>query len=144
MTTDTAAREKARRIAAQRVRALVLNWPPTSLELQNALVEEIIAAEQRGREAAVPAWQPIETAPRDGTRFLSVAPLTGAVVVIHRHDVGGLYECWVDDCTTPFAYRQPSVWQPLPAAPQPKEPPRFSEVRFTQNGNATSKESDDE
>lgn len=144
MTTDTAAHEKAREIVDREPFAdSFRGFPICRLAAIEVLTAEILAAEQRGREAAVPAWQPIETAPRDGTRFLSVAPLTGAVVVIHRHDVGGLYECWVDDCTTPFAYRQPSVWRPLPAAPQPKEPPRFSEVRFTQNGNATSKESDD-
>ena len=69
-------------------------------------------------------WQPIETAPKDGTRFLAYQHPFG-VEIVYRHDPGGEnknpkhhYECWV------FAHQlagdypcKPTHWQPLPDPP---------------------------
>ena len=72
-------------------------------------------------------WQPIETAPRDGTRFLA-ADETGEQGIVSRHDPGGEqrnpkhhYECWVTDFNSPRG-NSPTHWQPLQAPPAE---PRF-------------------
>jgi len=71
-------------------------------------------------------WQKIETAPKDGTRFLAVAwdGVIGVVSVVHRHNPGGEkrnprhhYECWVTDFNSP-AGAAPTHWMPLPPLPQ--------------------------
>jgi hypothetical protein len=63
-------------------------------------------------------WQPIETAPRDGTRFLAIARdgVHGIVSIIHRHDPGRRYECWVTDFNSPCGLA-PIYWMPLPGLP---------------------------
>lgn len=66
-------------------------------------------------------WQPIETAPKDGSRFLAFLPTFGIVTVIHRHDPGGAarspkhhYECWVTDSNSPAYDKAFTHWMPLP------------------------------
>lgn len=62
----------------------------------------------RLRAAARGQWQPIETAPSDGSRILCAA----RSVFIGRHvDDSAL---WLDDNG---AFRDPSHWQPLPEPP---------------------------
>jgi len=73
-------------------------------------------------------WQPIETAPTDGTRFLAYRSGDdpediGVVSIIHRHDPGGAlrnpkhnYETWVTDFGSPST--QPTHWMPLPEPPK--------------------------
>lgn len=67
-------------------------------------------------------WQPIETAPKDGTRFIAV-DAGGEIGIVSRHDPGGAqrnprhhYECWVTDFNSP-AGSPPRYWMPLPDAP---------------------------
>lgn len=125
MTTDTAAHEKAREIVDREPFAdSFRGFPICRLAAIEVLTAEILAAEQRGREAAVPAgWRlvPVEATPDMTQAYYDLCREEGSLAV-----------------------RGSSIWsRMLAAAPQPKEPPRFSEVRFTQNGNATSKESDD-
>ena len=70
-------------------------------------------------------WQPIETAPKDGTRFLAVDSdgTSGIVSIMRRHDPGGEtrnpkhhYECWVTDFNSPRGSPL-THWQPLPEPP---------------------------
>jgi hypothetical protein len=71
---------------------------------------------------ASPGWEPINTAPRDGTRFLAV-DATGEIGIARRHDPGGgarnprhHYECWVTDFNSPRG-RPLTHWMPLPGPP---------------------------
>ena len=63
-------------------------------------------------EAALPQWQPIETAPKDGSSFLACNGNWQTVCAWHRH-----HHCWVSN--GPFYARydpdeQPTHWMPLP------------------------------
>lgn len=67
-------------------------------------------------------WQPIETAPKDGTRFLAYQAPFG-ISIVHRHDAGGEarnprhhYECWALDDRYGHPCK-PTHWQPLPEPP---------------------------
>ena len=74
---------------------------------------------QRGESANAPAWQPIETAPKDGTRIIMLTEHGYHRVVIGRFfawDAG--VSGWETD-----SYRvltgddEPTHWMPLPPAP---------------------------
>ncbi|WP_156765747.1 hypothetical protein [Rhizobium leucaenae] len=82
-----------------------------------------IAAEQQGG-----GWLPIESAPKDGTRFLACGPDV-PVDFFHWQDFGPEHEgCpvgWRDSFI--IVYReeanQVTHWQPLPAPPSPTAAP---------------------
>ena len=73
-------------------------------------------------------WQPIETAPRDGTQFLAFRPLAHITHDANIKIVKGTphnYGCW--EATVPPGYSlenftdgacRATHWQPLPAAPK--------------------------
>lgn len=71
-------------------------------------------------------WQPIETAPRDGTRFLACGPHVEGVWVVRWNTMSG-GPGWLDDsCAGHSDYWNYidnedaySHWMPLPAPPQP-------------------------
>ena len=65
----------------------------------------------RAAIAAMTGWQPIETAPKDGTRVLICED--NGVVEIASHDKDG----WFDDEYMPC---EPVAWMPLPAPPEPQ------------------------
>jgi hypothetical protein len=69
-------------------------------------------------QTVVEAWLPIESAPRDGTRFLAWCPYVGrAIMRIH-----GLHrETWAIDPSGKLGC-QPTHWMPLPKPPEPREP----------------------
>jgi hypothetical protein len=59
-------------------------------------------------------WQPIETAPKDGTRVL--ACLVGDTFPFLTFSFGGQ---WIDDDTQgEVIYPPPTHWQPLPKPPE--------------------------
>ena len=62
------------------------------------------------------SWQPIETAPMDGTPFLAFVKyphnLGTVFVVMHFDDIGRLLVSWDHD--NEFS---PTHWMPLPEAP---------------------------
>jgi hypothetical protein len=76
----------------------------------------------------LPQWQPINTAPKDGTRFLAFRAGDdpediGIVSIVKRHDPGGSarnprhhYETWVTEFGSPSP--EPTHWQPLPEPPK--------------------------
>ena len=59
-------------------------------------------------------WQPIETAPKDGTEFLAYDPDLG--IVIADWDDGWHYDCFDSDGMG-FYDQEPTHWQTLPAKP---------------------------
>ena len=56
-------------------------------------------------------WQPLRSAPRDGTSLLLVAPRSGEYTVARWDD--GLWDTQSAPPRTPF-----TLWMPLPAAPE--------------------------
>lgn len=85
------------------------------------------------RLSVVPAWQPIETAPKDGTEILVIEPHGQAVAHWDESEGGewdhGLQRLvgggqWVDGTVgdwgcQEYRWLQPTHWMPLPAAPEP-------------------------
>lgn len=73
-----------------------------------------IVAERPAPLAARTAWQPIETAPRDGTAVL-------VWWLLSTSDAGGIAcfngERWTQRDGLPYTWA-PTHWQPLPAAPE--------------------------
>lgn len=71
-------------------------------------------------DATPVAWMPIDSAPKDGTRFLAWCPDAGRVIMridgVHR-------ETWAIDPSGRLGC-DPTLWQPLPAAPDHIEEPR--------------------
>ena len=66
------------------------------------------------------AWQPIETAPKDGTEVLLIIsayndPSRGRAYVIARWEWGG----WIDD--EEISIHPPTHWRPLPQPPGEEE-----------------------
>lgn len=67
-------------------------------------------------------WQPIETAPRDGSRILATGGgLTSAVEIV---SYDGRVGCWCAEVDTlddtdfeSQGYNRPRLWMPLPPAP---------------------------
>ncbi|WP_370194416.1 MULTISPECIES: hypothetical protein [Aurantimonas] len=68
-------------------------------------------AASRLQAPAVAEWQPIETAPQDGTQVL--APCGYGFLDVLTYSDGA----WRETSNLLRARHQPTVWQPLPAAP---------------------------
>jgi hypothetical protein len=62
----------------------------------------------------VTTWQPIETAPKDGRRVLTVRG-NGYVGVMQWHATPGR---WFADAYIALTEAQPTHWMPLPEAPK--------------------------
>lgn len=70
------------------------------------------------REALSYLWQPIETAPRDGTRILVWRPREG-----DEYDAHAAADYWSDKSWYQSRRcQQPTHWMPLPPAPVTKDP----------------------
>lgn len=76
--------------------------------MQNATLRQQL----RAAEARAVQWQPIETAPRDGTVIL-LADMRGRVA----NGEFGNYKVW----SWPYVMVEPTHWMPLPASPQGSE-----------------------
>jgi hypothetical protein len=66
-------------------------------------------------------WQPISTAPRDGTRVLCYAPSAEDRAAVMRNDYWWMQERGWASMRPGQPYTH---WQPLPAAPAPQDPDR--------------------
>jgi len=97
-----------------------LGAKPMLSELADAVARAIIEAEAKGAERQ---WQPIETAPRDGSWIevfcpsYIVNPVRPAQFI---HDVGLGEDIWGyagDGYEYPVGPEAPTHWQPLPAPP---------------------------
>lgn len=59
-------------------------------------------------------WQPIETAPADGSEFLGYEPIEGIAVMYKFTGPDGIFY-W--DATSQCIEMHPTHWMPLPEAP---------------------------
>lgn len=86
---------------------------------QSAIGDELmeLAARLSGM-AAVPVWQPIETAPRDGTEIALLFAAETDLPTGPAPRVRGAR--WIGDWSIPY-YRDnpPIAWHAMPAAPEP-------------------------
>ena len=77
--------------------------------------------------AAGPVWQPIETAPKDGTQVIAAGRNFGASTDWHRVIAEWRENAWVgEDFMMGETYDYLTHWQPLPAPPKentPAKPP---------------------
>jgi hypothetical protein len=64
-------------------------------------------------------WQPIETAPKDGTDVLTFG-LAGQVVARYEDDAWRIYNYGYEDATV---RKMPTHWRPLAPPPQTKDQP---------------------
>ena len=76
-----------------------------AVDYVRTLITRLRAAEART------AWQPIETAPRDGTLVLAWHPHWGGPDAVRCSSRGQWTADWLPTCA-------PTHWQPLPAAPE--------------------------
>jgi Lar family restriction alleviation protein len=81
----------------------------------NSLGDTVAAIAAWNRRAS--GWQPISTAPRDGTRFIAWFPPCPQL------KNGGWHECqWKRGWYHPF-FVEPTFWQPGPLPPAPEPTP---------------------
>lgn len=71
-------------------------------------------------------WQPIDTAPKDGTRIFVARYIDGYgwILGVSRHETVGVIGGWISYWVGPFGelgLGAPTHWQPLPAAPPSPE-----------------------
>jgi hypothetical protein len=68
-------------------------------------------------------WQPIETAPKDGTRVHVARYIDGYgwILGVGRHVIVGIVGGWISWGVGPFGelgLSHPTHWQPLPSPPE--------------------------
>lgn len=96
--------------------ATAFSWKPVACELASCLKRRVPLYLAPGAQTApsVPnEWQPIETAPRDGTHVL-LANKTGTRVADGMY---GNYKVW----SWPYVMVEPAYWRPMPPAPGAQE-----------------------
>ena len=61
-------------------------------------------------------WQPIDTAPKDGTRILGWCETSADIC--YRENKFGVGDVWMTDSCADFGgYETPTHWMPLPPPP---------------------------
>ena len=112
MTTTESCCQKLSNLVA----AIDQEWHPEShgQHFTTELCNAIDAARAAADDLPANAWQPIETAPRDGTKFLA---WDGDELLIVWWCDGGR---WISDNLQQFhpgEHENPTHWQPLPSPP---------------------------
>lgn len=78
-------------------------------------------------------WQPIESAPKDGTEILVAGPTPGhsrdgAYISVGMFDDGLWWSSWWEEREEENALFPPTHWQPLPPPPSPLSPQPISKA----------------
>ena len=98
-----------------------LNADPSLKFHRGFTVEQIRAeAQEESRPAPPLDWQPIETAPKDGSRIVVWVGRYGAVIARWLRETAGT-PCWWGQVSQGVAV-QPTHWMPLPAPPEALRP----------------------
>lgn len=118
--------EQERLAQAERAIAFVEEFhgdPRCALNCLNseALVDEVKRLRARLAEAKTPTWQPMETAPLDGTAVLLTEedegePVTGAYVDFNGEPPSDYHSGWFDRISGEHEIH-PTHWMPLPSPP---------------------------
>lgn len=91
-------------------------------DLRDAIYALALFERQRGREES--RWQPIETAPRDGTPVLLAWADSALAIAVWQNrnenlEADTYYEGWVDQFDfVAMSVDAPTYWMPLPAPPR--------------------------
>ena len=78
------------------------------------IYDTILKTWNAANSEAPKGWQPMETAPKDGTRFLACVPIKNHRLVIASYNDFGIL---LDEKAQPMYYA-PSWWAPLPERPE--------------------------
>lgn len=73
---------------------------------------EAIRADERQLLVEAAEWQPIETAPKDGTQIIVPSQWTGLNVDVASYGTNGWWSCKLE-----LPIETPTIWHPLPEAP---------------------------
>lgn len=93
-------------------RHLAMRWPDEAEVLIDRIATELVATGET-------EWQPIESAPKDGTGILTLRWLDGAGWW-YQH-VQWLNDDWMVCNDGDSSVANPTLWQPLPSPPLPRE-----------------------
>ena len=96
---------------------------PHSVEAVGFELLEICGADVEGAERFVrePQWQPIETAPKDGTYLLIGSKSFVSCGLWESSDSGGWWRDAVESAPYQISEVKPTHWMPLPDAPPAPE-----------------------
>lgn len=100
------------------LRALCMAWIHADLLHQNSGQYRAVILEPAIDEAVSKLWQPMETAPKDGTRILGWCRNHADICYLqNKHGVG--YVWMTDSCVDFGGWENPTHWMPQPDAPTP-------------------------
>jgi hypothetical protein len=83
--------------------------PKTLADMREAMRKALFDEYIRGLNESMSDWQPIETAPKDGTRLLLATP-TGKVA-------DGMWSTRYEVWSWPYVMAEPTHWMPAPPIP---------------------------
>lgn len=112
MAEKDALRERAERIEAELIAVMMRAERHTWLA---DTAEQMVPIIERHLREIRPAWQPISTAPKDGSMFLSCRSSTDGPLVVYTSWYGKRHGYWL---TTHDRVIEPLFWMPLPAPPE--------------------------
>lgn len=106
----------------KRISLQIASFKPFNGESYNEFARRLICEVRQSALGNDERWQPIETAPQDGSRLLATGGgLQGTVEVCTYNEHVGCWNC--ETCTLddrdhePQGYNRPLFWQPLPEPP---------------------------
>ena len=122
MTDDT---DLAARLHEMRGAAGMTDWEAYDEDLTDAFLRALATAYDEGRLVVDDGWQPIETAPKDGTRVMAYWPDcygNNAAAQVESWfgpwSKGNAKMTWQSAFEWDDGHNSPTHWRPLPAPPK--------------------------